>query len=316
MQAYLFVHFREKSSPDGEQVYFSVSRDGYCWEEIHGGRPVIWCTKGEKGARDFTIIRERKSGKYYILGTDLSLVYNFSGKYHNSWEAVASQGSKYLSLWESKDLVEWSEQRLISICNEEYGCIWAPDIIYDRKRDDYVLHWSSTHKSSDYKDKGIYYCRTKDFKNFTKSAPLYCPENKNYIDSAIYEENGKYYMFVKSENLEETILMLQSDEITGPYERCPEFDECVNGLERGMFEAPTAVKLENGSWNLFLDYYGSKENIKGYIPFSGMSLHDSKFVRKDADFTFPYRFKHGTILNITLEEYKRIKNHKWSTERK
>ena len=25
-QAYLFVHFREKTTPDGEQVYFGISR--------------------------------------------------------------------------------------------------------------------------------------------------------------------------------------------------------------------------------------------------------------------------------------------------
>ena len=28
MQNYLFVHFREKTTPDGEQVHFSLSRDG------------------------------------------------------------------------------------------------------------------------------------------------------------------------------------------------------------------------------------------------------------------------------------------------
>ena len=31
MQHYLFVHFREKTSPDGEQVHFAVSRDGFHW---------------------------------------------------------------------------------------------------------------------------------------------------------------------------------------------------------------------------------------------------------------------------------------------
>ena len=29
MQCYLFVHFREKTTPDGEQVYFALSRDGF-----------------------------------------------------------------------------------------------------------------------------------------------------------------------------------------------------------------------------------------------------------------------------------------------
>ena len=30
-QAYLFVHFREKTTPDGEQVYFGLSKDGFHW---------------------------------------------------------------------------------------------------------------------------------------------------------------------------------------------------------------------------------------------------------------------------------------------
>ena len=34
-QAYLFVHFREKTTPDGEQVYFGISRDGFLWEAVN-----------------------------------------------------------------------------------------------------------------------------------------------------------------------------------------------------------------------------------------------------------------------------------------
>ena len=41
MQAYLFVHFREKTTPDGEQVYFGVSKDGFNWEEVNGGDSII-----------------------------------------------------------------------------------------------------------------------------------------------------------------------------------------------------------------------------------------------------------------------------------
>lgn len=38
-QAYLFVHFREKTTPDGEQVYFGISRDGFHWEAVNDGAP-------------------------------------------------------------------------------------------------------------------------------------------------------------------------------------------------------------------------------------------------------------------------------------
>ena len=74
MQAYLFVHFREKTTPDGEQVYFGVSRDGFHWEALNGGRPVLWAYYGDRGVRDFTITRSRLDGKFYIFATDLSLV--------------------------------------------------------------------------------------------------------------------------------------------------------------------------------------------------------------------------------------------------
>ena len=39
MQNYLFVHFREKTSPDGEQVYFAISRDGFQWEALNDRVP-------------------------------------------------------------------------------------------------------------------------------------------------------------------------------------------------------------------------------------------------------------------------------------
>ena len=32
---------------------------------------------------------------------------------------------------------------------------------------------------------------------------------------------------------------------------------------------------------------------------------------KDDAFSFPYRFKHGTILKITEEEYQRMKARNW-----
>ena len=81
MQAYLFVHFREKTTPDGEQVYFGLSRDGYHWEPVNGGAPVLWAYYGDKGVRDFTIIRCKENGKFYIIATDLSLAYGMRNQY-------------------------------------------------------------------------------------------------------------------------------------------------------------------------------------------------------------------------------------------
>ena len=39
---YLSVHFREKLTVDGEQVHFALSRDGFHWQQINGGKPVLF----------------------------------------------------------------------------------------------------------------------------------------------------------------------------------------------------------------------------------------------------------------------------------
>ena len=66
---YLFAHFKEKITVDGEQVYFALSRDGYVWEQINNGNPIITCTKGEGGCRDIEIVR-LKDGSFVILATE------------------------------------------------------------------------------------------------------------------------------------------------------------------------------------------------------------------------------------------------------
>lgn len=308
MQAYLFVHFREKETPDGEQVYFGLSRDGFTWETVNHGQPVLWAYYGDKGVRDFTITRCAKTGKYYIFATDLSLSYGMKNQYRHSWDEISRNGSKCLSVWESRDLVSWSEQRLIRLGDEGFGCLWAPDIIFDKKAGDYVIHWSSAHRCDNYREKAIYYSRTKDFENFSKPEILYRSEGCSVIDSAMYEEDGKYYLFVKSDLAPTGIRLLEADEPTGPFKRIRTFDESMKEIAGKPYEAPAAIRLENGKWCLFLDFYGARGAGQGYVPFVADSLAGGRFTRADEKFSFPYGFKHGTVIAISMEEYQRIRD--------
>lgn len=311
MQAYLFVHFREKETPDGEQVYFGLSRDGFHWEPVNGGNPVLWSGMGEKGVRDCTIIRCHSDGKYRIFATDLSLAYNFEKKYHSHWPTVARNGSKCLSMWESADLVHWSAQRLLPLGDEQFGCLWAPDVFYDPAPEDYVLHWSSSHSSNGFGDMGIWFSRTKDFQTFTPPKRLYQKEDAGVIDSAIYVENGKYFMFLKSDRNPERNILLQADRSEGPYTRIEAFDRSMLAVEQGMYEGATACRMEDGRWCLFLDYYGVPGDGQGYVPFLANSLESGEFIRADRDFAFPYGYKHGTVIPITEEEYHRVRSFRW-----
>ena len=311
-QAYLFVHFREKPTPDGEQVYFGISLDGFHWESVHDGQPVLWSTLGEKGVRDCTIIRCPQDGKYRIFATDLSLAYNFREKYSSHWPTVARNGSKCLSMWESEDLIHWSDQRLLQLGDENFGCLWAPDVFYDPQQNDYVLHWSSAHACNGYGDMGIWYSRTRDFSTFSEPRLLYQKPDAGVIDSAIYLEDGHYFLFLKSDRNPERIILLKASSAEGPYARVDAFDQSMLTIEAGLYEGATAARLIDGRWCLFLDYYGVLGEGQGYVPFLASSLDSGVFVRADREFSFPYGYKHGTILPITREECDRIKNHPWS----
>lgn len=311
MSAYLFVHFREKTTPDGEQVYFGISRDGFHWEQVNEGTPVLWSYLGECGVRDCSILR-CQDGKFRILATDLSLSYRYHREYKLDWPKISRTGSKCLSMWESEDLVHWSEQRLLQLGDDDFGCLWAPDMIYDAGHDDYVIHWSSSHAENDFGNMAIYCCRTRDFRTFTKPKRLYRKESAGVIDSAIYEERGKYYLFLKSDADPERIILLSADDVEGPYERVPAFDESMLAIEAGLYEGATAVRIDDGRWCLFLDYYGVPGAGQGYVPFLADCLASGRFIRADEDFQFPYGYKHGTVISITSEEYDRIKNHDWS----
>lgn len=315
MQRYLFVHFRETTSPEGEQVYFSVSKDAFAWEALNGGKPILWAYYGDHGVRDMTIVRDRFTGRFHIFATDLSLSYGMRGKYAHSWEKCCREGSKNLAHWYSDDLVNWTEEEMLPVGDQDFGCIWAPDVLFDPKEGEYMLHWSSAHRMNGYKPMGIWYMKTRDFKTWTKPQILYYKEDAGVIDSAMYEENGKYYLFVKSDHNPARVILLSAPSPVGPFTRMPAFDQSMESVQEGLYEAPTAVRAEDGRWCLFLDFYGAQGAGQGYVPFVADSLESGKFIRSDAAFSFPFGFKHGTILPITPEEYDRMKAHDWENVR-
>lgn len=307
MKAYLFVHFREKTTPAGEQVYFALSQDGFHWEAVNGGRPVLWSYYGDKGVRDHTIARNPLTNRFYILSTDLSLAYGFRNQYRSSWAEISENGSKNLSMWASDDLCNWDEQALVKVGSDEMGCVWAPDLIYDRTNADFIVHWSSSHQSDAYQKKCIYYARTADFRSFSEPSLLYEKADSGVIDSTMVEEDGIYYLFVKSEENPSTMILLKSELSTGPWAHVPAFDQAMSQIENGLYEAPTLLRTNDGHWCLFLDYYGTKGAGQGYVPFVANRLVEADFKRSDQTFSFPYGFKHGTILEIDRAEYDRVK---------
>ena len=104
---YLFVTFTD-GREDGEQIYFAISRDGLHWQDLNGGNPVLTSSIGEKGARDPFLLRSVDGSHFYLIATDLRIA---NGK---GWDAAQYAGSRDLLIWESDDLIHWSEERSVT----------------------------------------------------------------------------------------------------------------------------------------------------------------------------------------------------------
>lgn len=97
---YVATYFKSDSN---EQVYQSVSSDGYNWKP----RPtVLTSTVGTRGARDPVMVTDSARSKFYIIATDLKIS-------STTWAASTKTGSHSLVMWSSSDMVKWSAPRLL-----------------------------------------------------------------------------------------------------------------------------------------------------------------------------------------------------------
>lgn len=305
--SYLFVHFRETDGVEGEQVYFSVSKDGYTWEIVNHGNAVLIADKGDMGVRDIVITRTLDNS-FVIMATDLALRRNEATKYHGHIRHAFSEGGKCLAMWKSKDLVNWSDEMLINLSGGKLGCLWAPGIFFDENSGNYIVHWSSSCKDDNYSGLSIYYSCTKDFEIFTEPKLFFRKKDSETLDSCIVKENNVYHFFVKSADSPKAVIHETSNDLFGPYKRDEAFDEQMKALPlKEKYEAPTVFRLNDGKLCLLMDFYGcDRREEQGYVPFVTNSLDNIRLDAAKDKFYFPYGFKHGVVLEINDEEYKRI----------
>jgi len=294
---FLFVTFNSEATPMSEQIYFGLSQDGRHWDALNGTRPVLISKLGEKGVRDPYILRSHDGKKFYILATDLSVHQN------RDWKRATHAGSKSIVIWESTDLVHWSEPRLVQVAPDDAGCTWAPEAVYDEQTQDYLVFWASITGSDNFAKQRIWACRTKDFITFGKPF-IYIEKQRHVIDTDIVRENGKYYRFSKDETFK-AITMEVSGKLMGPWETVSQFSLAkMTGYEGpACFLLEPATDGKPATWCLLLDYYSKGA---GYQPYVSHDLGGGQFAPV-SDFKFPFRFRHGAILPVTDSEYSRLK---------
>ena len=293
---YLFVTFKGEHTPMTEQIYFALSKNGRQWNAMNGGDPVLISKLGEKGVRDPYLLRSHDGKKFYFLATDLSIHLN------HDWGRSQSAGSKSIVIWESKDLVHWTEPRLVRVAASDAGCTWAPEAVYDEATQDYLVFWASKNSRDNFAKQRIWAARTKDFLSFSEPF-IYIDKPNHVIDTDIVREGNKYYRFSKDEQ-HKAITMEVSEKLMGPWKDMPQFSL---GKLQG-YEGPECYQLQPAAagkpavWCLVIDHFSKGA---GYQPFVTENLSGGQFTAAP-NFSFPFLFRHGSILPLSSEEYARI----------
>ncbi len=286
---YLFAHFTGET-PDGEQIYFSVSRDGLHWTDLHDG-PILRSTVGECGVRDPFVLRNPLNGEFVIMATDLRIASE------KGWDVAQFAGSTAMVIWHSKDLLNWSEPDLHAfpeIPSVRGTCLWAPEAFFDVNAQNWLVYFACM---IDRKQR-IFSVRTTDFRSFTGFKKL-IEKDSHVIDTTMAEENGLFYRF-SADGVSRGICIERADRLDA--------DQTMlitgNAAALQHIEGPIILKLDD-AWCLYVDDIG---NGGGYIPCISktLSAQDFKVMPEGTYDLGPRRKRHGSMLSITEAEYEAL----------
>jgi len=305
-EGYVFAYFRDNSL-DGEKIFLAASKGNNAldWEELNGGKPVLTSTEGTKGLRDPFLIRSPDGSTFFLIATDLSIG---SG---TSWGDAVRVGSRYLEIWESNDLVTWSEQRHVLVSPETAGNTWAPEAYYDTDIEAYVVFWaSSLYEEDDTEHTGATYHRmlyatTQDFVTFSEPQ-IWQDAGTSRIDSTVLKEGDQYYRFTKDEGGVTgctDIIQESSPSLLAQLDGWSIVASCI-GRDAGAqaVEGPTAFKSNPNDVNgekfyLFVDEYSGR----GYIPLETEDIANPQW-KLSSSYNLPSSPRHGTVLPITAAQ--------------
>ncbi|KYP16357.1 glycoside hydrolase family 43 protein [Flavihumibacter sp. CACIAM 22H1] len=283
----LFSYFKGNGE-DG--LHFAYSKDGLSWTALRNDQSFLTpAVANDKLMRDPCIARGP------------------NGEFHLVW--TVSWNDKGIGYASSKDLINWSAQEFLPVMQKEPTALntWAPELFYDTDSRQFMLYWSSTipgrFKATDgYGDDNynhrIYYTLTRDFKTFTPTALLY-DKGFNVIDASIYKAGQQYIMLLKDETLkpeaQKNIRTAVSQTLTGPYS-APSAP--ISG--KTWAEGPTMIH-HLGYWWLYYDQYSTHR-------YACQRSADLKtWENLSQQLKFPAGARHGTVIKISAEEFKRIK---------
>ena len=333
---YLMVHFVEDSNGYAEKIYLDISRgdNPEQWDPLNGRNPILASNLGTTGSRDPFITYNPETEIYYIIATDLRVFNANDPDWNNgNWGTWASQGSTMMNVWESKDLITWSNVRQIDVSLDEndntaayLGMMWAPeatwvDDYYGNGDGAFVVYWSSNvysdaaHTQSN-GGSDIMWGVTTDFTQDTwKFGGVMLDGGQDgCIDTNILQNGGRTYHITKSQKAGEEIIMEYTDEakwwLVGSDRNTnyhwTRVQTAIGADWYGAVEGPASFKdhSQPNRWYLFVDDLPTP----GYQPMVSTDL-DQGWQHLDAsDYFLTSYTKHGGVISLTKAQYDAIRN--------
>lgn len=314
---YLYCHMSDR----GEWTAFAVSRDGYNYQDIIGGKPIInpeEHARIEGGMRDAYICRKHNGKGYLMVTTDMCV------RKSHKWDNYG------IDLLTSNDLIHWQSvtfdfRKGASIfCDKQstdvykdwstVNRVWAPQIFWDPdyrwpngKKGGYFIYYSMWNSKEEPYDRMYYSYADETFTQITKPRLLFdwgyatIDADINYLTT-----DGLYHMLIKKEGGKPGIYTATAQKLTGPWSEPIEHDY-VSFEGRKKCEGSSAFQLAGDSiWRVAYIEYSS--NPKHY-----RICKADKYLR---NFSSPQDIKgvtgpqHGSFMRLTKREYNRLL--KWS----
>jgi len=284
-EIYVSTSFHE---PADEGLRFIYSEDGIHWDSIAG----TWL--------------KPHLGEQQIM-RDPSLVRTPDGTFHLVW-TTSWKGDLGFGYTTSKDLINWSEQKMIPVMAHEPTTVnvWAPEIFYDDERKEFIVVWASCVPGrfengieDEYNNHRLYYITTKDFETISDTKLFYDP-GFSVIDATLVKRGKNDYVMVLKDNTRpnRNLKIAFSDSMTGPYTPASE------AFTEEFVEGPSVVKLGD-------DYYIYFDAYRRFI-YGAMKTRDFlSFTDVTSDVSIPPGHKHGTIFKAPSSVVKNLlKNQK------
>lgn len=289
--AYLFVYFTG-NSPAEEAVRYAVSLDGYNYRALNQNNPVIDSREISEtgGVRDPHIYRG-PDNRFYMTLTDMTS--------EKGWDS-----NRGMVLLTSDNLIDWHHtavnfQRRFK-GQEELRRVWAPQSIYDPDEGKMMVYWSMKHG-----DDGtdiIYYAYTNpEFTDFvTEPAVFFTPsDGRSCIDGDIaVDSKGLYHLFYKTEGHGNGIRSAVAPTLAG--DKWVEIEGYKQQTADAVEGAGTFKLIGQDKYILMYDVYMAGR----YQVCETTDLDTFRVV--DADVTMDFHPRHGTVIAISSEEYKRL----------